>query len=98
MKRVILMLVAVFIGQAMMAQVENKKVKVYQKDGVVRTFDRSKVDSVVLKRGENGFDQVVYSSGMEYKSALSNVYSVNFVFPQSDKEEVVAEAEEKVEE
>ena len=92
MKRVVLMLVAVFIGQAMMAQMENKKVKVYQKDGVVRTFDRSKVDSVVLKRGENGFDQVVYSSGKEYKSALSNVYSVNFVFPQSDKEEVVAEA------
>ena len=92
MKRVILMLVAVFFGQAMMAQVENKKVKVYQKDGVVKTFDRSEVDSVVLKQSEKGFDQVVYSSGKEYKSALSNVLSVKFVSPQSDKEEIVAEA------
>lgn len=78
MKKLFLLYLLLCIGQALMAQRDNTQVKIFRRDATISTFSRGDVDSIVLKKYNNSFEQTVYAQGRTDKMPLSGIICTSF--------------------
>ena len=93
MKKLFLLYLLLCMGQTLMAQRDNSQVKIFRKDATISTFSRGDVDSIVLKKGENGFEQTVYAGKRKDIMPLSGIICTSFSSFHYDSSDMpVAEA------